>query len=583
MDQQQPQGSDNFATTLRHVAQKLLFRGGWKARFSVVVLLLVAFAFLAHHPHFYSDGFYVPSAAPNRHTSDSHALSPQPTSPSPSGWWMEFFTRLDTTRVTARPITIKDWDPSINWKPGGDAVRPDLIKLREDDEAKFRLSHAALVGQLATFANHLPYDANTTGIVTTAGVPNFGQAISLVLTARRAGSRLPIQIVLDSTSAWVDWMCAETMPRYNAACVSLEEAWAGLGPLVPELERFQWKVISIVASTFQNVLFLDTDCLPVRNPDPIFDPGSEPFSSTGFISWPDFWTSTASVSFYRIAGDLEVPPVPSRPTSESGVMVFDKARHADTLLLAAYYNHNGPKHYYPLLSQHAAGEGDKETFLHAALVLDALRQRGQYQQPTEWMKPGIGLKKGYYDVKKLPSVHGRSAKGKWTGMFLQQTDPVADYRAVMAVVEAEAAKNGEPRRTRQQQTREERKHKGRKESRKVEEEDFLTDPSALATVAPHLPEHYNSGTMFFHHSGVKPDFTRVVDETWGLLETDSEGRYVRLWGSPDWIVDAFDRDVERLLWEDSVQVYCQEGALTRFERLRMVCDQLRVVYDQIYG
>ncbi|KAK7679537.1 Golgi alpha-1,2- mannosyltransferase [Cerrena zonata] len=31
-----------------------------------------------------------------------------------------------------------------------------------------------------------------------------------------------------------------------------------------------------------------------------------------------------------------------------------------------YYNYYGPDYYYPLLSQGAAGEGDKETFIAAA-------------------------------------------------------------------------------------------------------------------------------------------------------------------------------------------------------------------------
>jgi alpha 1,2-mannosyltransferase len=193
-------------------------------------------------------------------------------------------------------------------------------------EAKFRNSHSSFVGQLPLFASHLRYDANTTGIVTTAGVANFGQAISLVLMTRQAGSRLPIQIVLDSSSPWVDLVCAQTMPRFNATCLFMEDLWAGLGRLVPKFKEYQWKSISIVASTFQNVLFLETDCLPVRNLDPIFDQAAEPFTSAGFITWPDFWTPTSSPLFYKIAGDIDVPPLTSRPSSESGAIVYDKAR-----------------------------------------------------------------------------------------------------------------------------------------------------------------------------------------------------------------------------------------------------------------
>ncbi|KAK3300727.1 mannosyltransferase putative-domain-containing protein [Chaetomium fimeti] len=357
-------------------------------------------------------------------------------------------------------------------------------------------------------------------------------------------------------------MCSRTLPQYNATCLSIHDTWAGIQ--VPEFTRFQWKVLSIVVSSFQNVLFLDADCLPVLNPDRIFNQGSEPFTSAGLITWPDFWTSTASPLFYKVAGDMDIPPVTSRASSESGIIVYDKSRHADTLLLAAYYNYNGPNHYYPLLSQHSAGEGDKETFLHAALVLEALRQKGVYKQPTAWMKPGVGVKKGYYDVKKPLSGHGRTARGKWTGMFLLQMDPIEDYRAVRAAIQ----KANLP-------------HEKRDEADATVVEDFLTNSTFLDTLGDLKLEHHGH-TMFFHHSGVKPDFTHIVDEKWGLVQTNEAGKYVRMWGPVGWVIDAFGRDVEKLLWEDSMHIYCQEE-LAQFQRLQDVCAKMREIYVQLYA
>ena len=473
-------------------------------------------------------------------------------------WWTEFFERLSRTRVTAHAVTLRDNAPGINWKPETTASRPELLQLGEDDELKFYQSHGSFIHQLPLFANHLPFGANTTGIVTTAGERNFGQVISLVLVTRRSGSRLPIQIILDSSAPWVDLVCAHTMPRFDATCVFLEDEWtaSSLRQLLPKLERFQWKIISIIASTFQNVLFLDADCLPVRNPDPIFDQGSEPFTSTGLITFPDFWTSTASSLFYKIAG-FEVPAISSRATSESGVLVYDKARHADTLLLAAYYNHNGPSHYYPMFSQHGPGEGDKETFLQAALVLEALQRRKVYQQPTTWMKPGIGVKKGYWDVKMFPSVLGRSEseKGTWTGMFIRQMDPMEDYRAVMAAVEKAGG-------------------------RPTGDDEFLTDSAFLATVGNLTLEHDHSRVMFFHHNGVKPDFTRITDSKSGIVMIN-EGKYLRMWESPDWMIRDFGWDVEKVLWEDSIAVYCQPE-MAQFRQLQKVCETMQSIYEKVY-
>ncbi|KAL2163467.1 hypothetical protein VTH06DRAFT_5525 [Thermothelomyces fergusii] len=532
------------------------------------------------------------------------------------GWWAEFFGRLESTRVTARPVKVGDPKPSVNWKPGTEAARPDLIQLSEDDMARFRASHAAFVGQLAEFAAGLPYEPNTTGIVTTTGVATFGEAVSLVLMARRAGSRLPIQIFLDSSAPWVDWLCAETMPRLDARCVSLEDTWGGVRGPVPALARFQWKAVAMVGSSFQNVLFLDADCLPVRSPDAIFAPGSEPFASAGLVTWPDFWATNTSPLFYRIAGGLDVPPVGARASPESGMMAYDKARHADTLLLAAYYNFNGPDHYYPIFSQRGAGEGDRESFLQAALVLQALRRKGAYRPPTGWMRPGAGVRKGHYDVKEPPFAHGRSARGAWRGMFMMQQDPVADYRAFAAVLrEKEKEKKGEGEAEGEAEQTSWRTKNGtatgtaaatvvkeqqrnEKEQDEPDEDEFLADTTAVDSfgdLTPALLRQKEKATggggserrrrhhvMFFHHNGVNPDFTRVVDPRSGLVETDEQGGYVRLWGDPGWIVDSLGRDAERLLWEDSMAVYCQPALVARFDRLRRVCARMREIHRQVY-
>lgn len=64
-------------------------------------------------------------------------------------------------------------------------------------------------------------------------------------------------------------------------------------------------------------------------------------------------------------------PAPfTRASSESGQLLLSKSLHAQTLLLAVYYNFYGPSHYYKLLSQGAIGEGDKETYLAAATALN---------------------------------------------------------------------------------------------------------------------------------------------------------------------------------------------------------------------
>ncbi|KAK4184691.1 mannosyltransferase putative-domain-containing protein [Podospora australis] len=527
------------------------------------ILLLVTFTvFLTH-----TRGISFPISGSRRRPSQGHE---------PSDWWVEFFTRLESTRVQAAPVRIEGKARADNWKPDVDYERPDLLQLSDRDFAYFRASHEAFMEQLPLFARHLPYEANTTGIVTTAGKGSFGQALSLTLMTRQTGSSLPIQIVLDSSAPWIDELCTNTLPSLNATCIYTDDIWVGLESFNIKFERFQWKFISIIASTYQNVLFLDADCLPVFKPDTIFEPGAEPFTSFGFITWPDFWTQSASRKFYKIAGDVEVPALQSRATSESGVMVYDKARHADTLLLAAYYNFNGPDHFYAMFTQHGPGEGDKESFLAAAVVLDGLKRKQLYKEPTEWMKPGLGLKKGHWDIKILPRVHGRSAKGSWRGMFMQQMDPMEDYRVVMDAIE-KAKKN--PAKTDQGKRGDifgrgvPRNAPSSAGSLRVE--DYLTDSSFLETVGKLKMEHNHDRFMFFHHNGVKPDFTRIHDPKSGITETNEQGTNIRMWGDPDWIINRIGRDVEKLLWKDSLDIYCRTD-------LVKVCEEMRRIYDVVY-
>ncbi|KAL2142939.1 hypothetical protein VTI28DRAFT_518 [Corynascus sepedonium] len=583
----------------------------------LILPLSLIFLYIGNH-YYYAHPFATP-------ISPGYNVAPAPARSSEhdgwTDWWIEFLTRLETTRVDVPRIKFKGSAPGDNWRPDYDHARPDLINLTAEAETKFRESHAAFLKFLPDFARHLPYQAGTRGIVTTAGAPTFGQTISLVLLTRQTGSRLPIQVVLDSSEPWVDFICENEFPRLNATCLYIDEVWANLDPLdTSRFSRFQWKVVSLIVSTFQDVLFLDADCAPVLSPDHIFEKGAEPFTSAGLITWPDYWAPSMSTLFYKIAGDIPVPPLTARTTSESGVMVFDKARHADTLLLAAYYNYNGPGRYYTLLSQHGIGEGDKETFLQAALVLDALREKGVYSDPTEWMKPGAGIKKGYWDVKTMPKSHGRVGKGKkWRGMFMQQMDPMEDYRAVMAAVNkagaAEGGNTGSTAATATKPASKEMRQRGKLNalfaapttsvptasatthsttaststqiysdpSSAIEQpavpDDYLTNSTFLSTTGNLTISASPARFMFFHHNGVKPDFTRILNPKSGILGVDDGDRPIRMWGDPKWIIERTGRDVEKLWWASSIEMYCRPEMEAWWEG---VCAEMRRVFGEVY-
>ena len=322
------------------------------------------------------------------------------------------------------------------------------------------------------------------------------------------------------------------------------------------MERFQWKAVAMLMSSFQTILFLDADAFPVLKPDGILAKGAEPLASTGLITWPDLWTPTSSHFFYKIAGNITVPDIGARATTEAGIMVLDKARHTQSLLLAFYYNFYGPSYYYPLLSQGAPGEGDKETFLHGELVLNELSSRRNNESSSSSASIGGGsrlsnlLTKGsqrsaYWDVKKMPEVHGRVVRGRFKGMFMQQMDPMEDYRAVTKVRDAQKA--------------------GQNQSEPL--------PTAAQTLEEGWRETNKARFMFFHHSGVKLDFTGTDKR---LRATDFTGKWLRLWGDPGWLIERTGRDVEKELWKGVTRLYCFETDLDD------VCRKMQEFYFAVY-
>ncbi len=278
---------------------------------------------------------------------------------------------------------------------------PDRISLSEYDEESLRRSHVDFVAAMEELAPQLPFKKKARGVVMTAGGRYIGIAITSLLMLRRTGSKLPVELFLDSEADYDEEVCGKVLPSLGAECLIMDRLW-DLTPGMPKLKTFQFKAFSIIFSSFQQVLFLDADCWPAAEPDYLFH--TEPYRSRGLVTWPDFWLLTSSPIFYRVAG-IEVPALTERLSSESGIMLYDKAKHARSLLLAAYYNFYGPDYYYPLLSQGATGQGDKETFLHAALVLGS----------------------PFYDVKTHIGIMGRWINGSFESSAMKQADPRQDF------------------------------------------------------------------------------------------------------------------------------------------------------------
>jgi alpha 1,2-mannosyltransferase len=283
-------------------------------------------------------------------------------------FWQAFSQQLENARPDCSTIEVNGqhdqtkmkFEPMYHQKPRVDQINITMITL-----FKMREAHHSMVDISRQMAPKLPYIRGTRGIVTIGGGKYNSPLLISLRMLRRSGSRLPVEVFLLSWDEYDSHICEHLLPSLDAKCRILSDIFA-LAPTHSDTHRYQYKVFAILFSSFEDVFFLDADNFPAFNPDSVLK--TEPFVSYGLVTWPDMWAQTSSKYFFEIA-EIPTPDI-TRLSSESGQILFSKRKHGATLLLASYYNYHGPNYYWPLLSQNAWGQGDKETFLHAALALD---------------------------------------------------------------------------------------------------------------------------------------------------------------------------------------------------------------------
>ncbi|KAE8448957.1 hypothetical protein EG329_008753 [Mollisiaceae sp. DMI_Dod_QoI] len=261
----------------------------------------------------------------------------------------------------AYPLGIASSDHGSREDPRNRVINP------ESDIKSLRSSHSTFLKTLQT-EDVVGDIFKGQGVVTVGGGEYFGPAIIGLHMLRKTGCTLPVEIFVADASEYEPSICEDYLPKYGARCLILSD-FLHNGSTVPtfEVTHYQLKSLAMLFSSFAEILYLDSDSIPLFNPSTeLFS--TEPYKSNGLVIWPDFWISTESPLFYTIAGLHSFPSNLPKTSSEAGQILFNKKTHLKTLLLAIYYNIYGPDTYYPLLSQGVLGQGDKETFMAAALV-----------------------------------------------------------------------------------------------------------------------------------------------------------------------------------------------------------------------
>ena len=406
--------------------------------------------------------------------------------------------------------------------------RPDILQIPQRDVDTMRDAHARFMSQIPELAQKLPYANGTQGVVVAASgalLPVFLVSLKML---RRTGSILPVEVFMESKERYEKEICEIVLPPMNATCMVLSEVLEAV-PLKLEWTRYQLKALALAFSTFEDVLLLDADNLPLERPEHLLN--AEPFSSKGFVSWPDYvrifylllpskltdsilkWANNASPKFYAITSQ-PIPPTSERAASEAGQLLLSKRTHAPTVLLTLYYNHYGPSHYYKLLSQQNPTKGteaetDKETYLAAATCLNA----------------------SFYTV--TTGIHTLGYTQAHDKLFVPagmvQHNPTDDYNY--------------------------NRHRN-----------ILANTTNI--IRP----------SFLHANTISPDASKMYS-----IFTDNL-RSQRMWGTREETIAVFGRDVEKQVWAETLYTGCHlQGAFSAWRNRTDVCRGIGRVYKFLFN
>ncbi|RSH83812.1 hypothetical protein EHS25_005427 [Saitozyma podzolica] len=132
-------------------------------------------------------------------------------------------------------------------------------------------------------------------------------------------------------------------------------------------KSYHLKAIAVVQCPWREVLYLDSDSIPARDPEYMFDAPN--YRRLGIWATPDYWKTSANNPIWAIIG----VKCRNEWEMETGQMFIDKKRHLDTFLLIKY-----------MLVQHEwwfwFSDGDKDIFRWAMLAL-----RKRWAVPGRWV------------------------------------------------------------------------------------------------------------------------------------------------------------------------------------------------------
>ncbi len=231
--------------------------------------------------------------------------------------WQSLHNSFDQNKPQPLNLGLTTFE-SMTTFPPLEAIQSHTHLERVDVEAT-RRSHIEVVKNIPAYPEGL-YKGR--GIVILAGGRFSPFATTGMGMLREIGSTLPVEIWMKDKKEEKPGWCKDIL-QDGMVCRRLSDYMD-----TSAMESgYQLKVTSILFSSFEQILFLDADNVPVQNPDSIFD--APAFTDTGVILWPDYWKHSGSpfLPFEVGLSDDASEILRQDQTAESGQLVWNKRRH----------------------------------------------------------------------------------------------------------------------------------------------------------------------------------------------------------------------------------------------------------------
>ena len=253
-------------------------------------------------------------------------------------------------------------DGDLHWLHVTPSVRERLALIRKNQhrfEPPKTITETTAYGVAMSFLESVePYPADQfhgKGIVMCGGGKRyFTCAWVCINMLRRSGCKLPIELwSIDSHE--IDANLRRLIEPLGVTCVNAQSFRRRYPARI--LNGWELKSYAVIHSSFEEVLYIDTDNVIVSDPTKLFDASA--YREHGAVFWPDF---------ERLAPDRPIWNIcrvtyRDEPEFETGQMVIDKRRCWKSLQLTMHLNEYSDFYYKYVY-------GDKETF-HMAWHMSA--------------------------------------------------------------------------------------------------------------------------------------------------------------------------------------------------------------------